>query len=772
MTTPGRTGLRALLVGASVSFLACGLAHAATAVGRLRAVAPIRADVGQAGDVGPAGTCQAAVQGRIAWDMSGSTTWDPVNIERLCHGTTSDQPARCFDRVMHGGIDWGGGTTWNWDNAVSLCQGTTNADDTIECFQQAIARGQPWQVAIPGCARAARGPQPSSLIDDKYSSLGGGASFLGQPRTSELLAPDGIGHYRHYDGGSIYWSPRTGAHEVHGAILRRWAQLQWERGYLGYPSSDERPEAAGAISGFEHGTIEWSRADGTTHDQPGTMIPSSLTYYDPAGGSLVHATMSAGAWQWDDPYSDTPPPVVTTDWLPMNMSATEIDAMTDGRAALDLRINGQPITQKMLGRPPTDYIDTWSGYEVSGVSDPGGSLRVRIIIAGIELLSRRPPWDLTLIYAPSGAGSSSTSTARVTPSVARTSFFESRIYPTFHHDRCSTCHGFGSAAVLIAQHPQQLRTAGLLGGVGEEQTGHGTVVRCSGGCHGQVMREIVGTHPLVNFLATEWMAPGIDMHINWRQQGPLDICSTIKANLPTPQRMFQHFFQDTRVTWALESGDEPYPNLFPRKEVAPPGSVNRFKDDLTAWINGGATCSVDELVRPPGPAVIVTRIWLQRDVQANGSVDLTRVVSGRELRHWKERKDEPFVLSDMNLARTSDGRYTEGDEAYDQACVGLTIDDPRQRGLSLSAGWQENDPGMPRPLVDGGVPSSGASACMDSRTPLGTHVIVFVVTAPDPSSPSPRVLMQESVRIAIAPSTLAGGPSTNERATRAPRSAQ
>lgn len=37
------------------------------------------------------------------------------------------------------------------------------------------------------------------------------------------MAPDGIGHYRHYAGGSIYWSPATGVHESHGAIRALWA---------------------------------------------------------------------------------------------------------------------------------------------------------------------------------------------------------------------------------------------------------------------------------------------------------------------------------------------------------------------------------------------------------------------------------------------------------------------------------------------------------------------------------------------------------------------
>ena len=78
-----------------------------------------------------------------------------------------------------------------------------------------------------------------SDIDVKYAALGGPAGWLGPATTAELVAPDGIGHYRHYRSGSIYWSPATGAHEVHGLIRDRWASLGWERSFLGYPLTDE-----------------------------------------------------------------------------------------------------------------------------------------------------------------------------------------------------------------------------------------------------------------------------------------------------------------------------------------------------------------------------------------------------------------------------------------------------------------------------------------------------------------------------------------------------
>jgi len=95
--------------------------------------------------------CHDAVQGRIAWDYQGHTAWVPANVDRLCQGARSVQPARCFARVMHGGVNWGGGTQWQWGNAIDLCAGTSNSQATIACFQRGIAGGQSWSAAIATC---------------------------------------------------------------------------------------------------------------------------------------------------------------------------------------------------------------------------------------------------------------------------------------------------------------------------------------------------------------------------------------------------------------------------------------------------------------------------------------------------------------------------------------------------------------------------------------------------------------------------------------------
>lgn len=101
-------------------------------------------------------------------------------------------------------------------------------------------------------------------IRGKYSALGWERSFLGYPLTNETTTPDRIGRFNHFQGGSIYWTPSTGAWEVHGAIRAQWAALGWERSALGYPVSDEMVVygGAGRISNFQHGSIYWSATAG------------------------------------------------------------------------------------------------------------------------------------------------------------------------------------------------------------------------------------------------------------------------------------------------------------------------------------------------------------------------------------------------------------------------------------------------------------------------------------------------------------------------------
>src|SRR5919112_1138644 len=109
-------------------------------------------------------------------------------------------------------------------------------------------------------------------IGEKWGQLGREGGFLGAPLTDETGTPDGVGRYNHFEGGSIYWTPETGAHEVHGAIRELWSGLGWEQSFLGYPTTDESDTAGGRgrFNHFEGGSIYWSPETGA-HEVHGAI---------------------------------------------------------------------------------------------------------------------------------------------------------------------------------------------------------------------------------------------------------------------------------------------------------------------------------------------------------------------------------------------------------------------------------------------------------------------------------------------------------------------
>jgi uncharacterized protein with LGFP repeats len=72
-----------------------------------------------------------------------------------------------------------------------------------------------------------------------------------------------------FEWATLYWSPDSGAREVHGAIRDRYHRLGGPAGFLGFPTSDEsdvlnrngRP-SGGKVSRFQHGTIYWTGRTG------------------------------------------------------------------------------------------------------------------------------------------------------------------------------------------------------------------------------------------------------------------------------------------------------------------------------------------------------------------------------------------------------------------------------------------------------------------------------------------------------------------------------
>lgn len=111
----------------------------------------------------------------------------------------------------------------------------------------------------------------TSPIEQRYDSDAALQLALGPPRAEEFSVASGLG--RHYEWGTLYWSPATGVREVHGAIRHRYQLMGGPTSELGFPTSDEgrvyikydEPEqAVGARSDFENGAVVWTAATNRT----------------------------------------------------------------------------------------------------------------------------------------------------------------------------------------------------------------------------------------------------------------------------------------------------------------------------------------------------------------------------------------------------------------------------------------------------------------------------------------------------------------------------
>ncbi|MFW0785264.1 lysozyme [Gordonia sp. CPCC 206044] len=95
--------------------------------------------------------------------------------------------------------------------------------------------------------------------------LSGGVVKWGKPTGPERAAAKG-GRVQHFSrDASFYWHPSIGdgaAHEVGGAIAKRWRASGAERGPLGYPTTSEIGVGSGRLNNFQGGVICFSDAGG------------------------------------------------------------------------------------------------------------------------------------------------------------------------------------------------------------------------------------------------------------------------------------------------------------------------------------------------------------------------------------------------------------------------------------------------------------------------------------------------------------------------------
>lgn len=100
-------------------------------------------------------------------------------------------------------------------------------------------------------------------IKVKHDQLGGNSGSLGSPLENERCGLVSGGCVQPFENGVIYWTSRTKAHAVVGAIGRLYENMSSERSALGYPASGEIQTSSGGVyQEFENGQIYWKRSTG------------------------------------------------------------------------------------------------------------------------------------------------------------------------------------------------------------------------------------------------------------------------------------------------------------------------------------------------------------------------------------------------------------------------------------------------------------------------------------------------------------------------------
>ncbi|MHA7262579.1 GDSL-type esterase/lipase family protein [Arthrobacter sp. TMN-37] len=137
----------------------------------------------------------------------------------------------------------------------------------------------------------------NSAIGSRYSAAGWTRGFLGFPTGDEYGLSIRGGAVQTFQNGFVYWSPATGARVVTGAIRSYYAANQYERGFLGYPRSEEVVVPNGVRQDFEGGKVYWSRSSGRAFATTGGHIQA---YYEGKGGAQSYLglpTSNKTAWQ-------------------------------------------------------------------------------------------------------------------------------------------------------------------------------------------------------------------------------------------------------------------------------------------------------------------------------------------------------------------------------------------------------------------------------------------------------------------------------------------
>jgi uncharacterized protein with LGFP repeats len=104
----------------------------------------------------------------------------------------------------------------------------------------------------------------SGAVRTGWSKAGGPGGALGYPVTDTICGLRGGGCGQNFSGGSVYWSSSTGARVLSGAVRTRWAAARGIYGSLGYPKTGTTCglRSGGCGQDFAGGSVYWSPQTG------------------------------------------------------------------------------------------------------------------------------------------------------------------------------------------------------------------------------------------------------------------------------------------------------------------------------------------------------------------------------------------------------------------------------------------------------------------------------------------------------------------------------
>jgi uncharacterized protein with LGFP repeats len=205
-------------------------------------------------------------------------------------------------------------------------------------------------------------------IKARFDQQGGLAAYLAYPLTGEVCNQPGGGCYQWFQGGVVFWSPATGAQPVRGALKGKYESMNWHRSYLGYPSAPESCEKSECVQSFQGGYLTWTTlATGDYRHTECTTLNDGRIKYPTGNAKHVMLTFAADYGQSYATvlYCKRVAGTYVTDWK------------TDGRVgASGFKPPGVPSGPTRNNFSPTG---SFSITEAFGLGNPGTALPYRLL---------------------------------------------------------------------------------------------------------------------------------------------------------------------------------------------------------------------------------------------------------------------------------------------------------------------------------------------------------------------------------------------------------